>query len=95
MLEAVTGVQPTLERMLHLFGTIKGEPVDPVKGIYKSSLIVEKPSIDLARETLVTPGLQAGNYPLPFRPARVLAAHLRLAGIPDPQQTSAKKGSSR
>jgi UTP--glucose-1-phosphate uridylyltransferase len=62
MLEAVTGVQPTLERLLHLFGTIKGEPVDPAKGIYRAELIIEKPAVELAREKLVTPGLPAGNY---------------------------------
>jgi UTP--glucose-1-phosphate uridylyltransferase len=62
LLEAVTGVQPTLERMLHLFGTIRGEPVDANKGIFKAQMIVEKPSIELAREKLTTPGLPAGNY---------------------------------
>jgi UTP--glucose-1-phosphate uridylyltransferase len=62
MCDAVTGVQPTVERQLHLFGTIKGQPIDPAKGIYKSELIVEKPTIDQAREQLVTPGLPAGNY---------------------------------
>src|SRR6476620_6720896 len=43
MLEAVTGVQPTLERLLYLFGTIKGEPIDANKGIYRAQLIIEKP----------------------------------------------------
>ncbi len=62
MLDAVTGVQPTLERLLHLFGVCKGSPVDPNKGIYKAELIKEKPSIEFARENLVTPGLPAGNY---------------------------------
>lgn len=62
MCEVVTGVQPTLERLLHLFGTIKGQPIDPAKGIYKAELIIEKPSIETAREQLVTPGLPAGNY---------------------------------
>ncbi len=62
MLDTVTGVQPTVERQLHLFGTIKGHPIDPAKGIYKAELIVEKPTIDQAREQLVTPGLPAGNY---------------------------------
>jgi UTP--glucose-1-phosphate uridylyltransferase len=62
MLDAVTGVQPTLERQLHLFGTIRGEPIDPAKGIYKAQLIIEKPSIELAREKLTTPGMPAGNY---------------------------------
>lgn len=62
MLEAVTGVQPTLERLLHLFGTIKGDPIDPEKGIYKAQTIIEKPTIDVARSQLATPGLPAGNY---------------------------------
>jgi UTP--glucose-1-phosphate uridylyltransferase len=61
-LDAVTGVQPTLERMLHLFGVIRGEPVDDARGIYKAQFIVEKPSIEQAREWLTTPGLPAGNY---------------------------------
>jgi UTP--glucose-1-phosphate uridylyltransferase len=62
MLDAVTGVQPTVERHLHLFGTIRGEPIDPTKGIYRAQLIIEKPSIEVAREQLATPGLPAGNY---------------------------------
>ncbi len=62
MLDSVTGVQPTLERLLHLFGTIKGHPIDAGKGVYKAEHIIEKPSIDTAREKLVTPGLPAGNY---------------------------------
>jgi len=61
-LDAVTGVQPTVERLLHLFGVIRGEPVDPAMGVYKAQLIIEKPSVDLAREKLATPGLPAGNY---------------------------------
>ena len=61
-LDAVTAVQPTLERMLHLFGTIRGAPMDLERGLYKAELIVEKPAIDLAREKLTTPGLPAGNY---------------------------------
>ena len=61
-LDAVTGVQPTLEKALHLFGTIKGEPVDADRGVYKAELIIEKPDVETAREKLVTPGLQAGNY---------------------------------
>ena len=62
MLDAVTGVQPTLERHLHLFGTIRGEGVDANRGIFRAQLIIEKPSIEAAREKLVTPGLAAGNY---------------------------------
>ena len=62
LLEAVTGVQATLERQLHLFGTIRGKPIEPERGIYKAELIIEKPSIERARAELVTPGLPAGNY---------------------------------
>jgi UTP--glucose-1-phosphate uridylyltransferase len=62
MLDAITGVQPTLERLLHLFGVLKGSPIDADKGIYKADLIVEKPTIEMARQTLVTAGQPAGNY---------------------------------
>ena len=62
MLDSLSGVQPTLERQLHLFGVIRGTPIDAARGIYKSELIVEKPAIEVAREKLVTPGLPAGNY---------------------------------
>ena len=61
-LDAVTGVQTTLERQLHLFGTIRGNPVDAARGLYKAELIIEKPTIDQARAQLATPGLPAGNY---------------------------------
>lgn len=62
MLEAATAVQPTVEKLLHLFGVIKGDPIEPSRGIYKSELIIEKPSVEVAREKLATPGLPAGNY---------------------------------
>jgi len=62
LLDAVSGVQPTLERQLHLFGVIRGLPIDAARGIYHADLIIEKPSIEVARETLATPGLPAGNY---------------------------------
>jgi UTP--glucose-1-phosphate uridylyltransferase len=60
--EAVTAVQLTLERELHLFGTIRGLPIDATRGIYKADLIIEKPSIETARQQLVTAGLPVGNY---------------------------------
>ena len=62
MLDAVTGVQATLERHLHLFGVIRGLPVEANRGIYKADLIIEKPSIEVAREKLSTGGMPAGNY---------------------------------
>src|SRR5437660_3448239 len=39
MCDVVTGVQPTVERLLHLFGVLRGNPVDPARGIYKAELI--------------------------------------------------------
>jgi UTP--glucose-1-phosphate uridylyltransferase len=60
--EVLTAVQPTLERLLGMFGTIRGRPIDLERGIYQAELIVEKPSVSVARERLVTPGLPAGNY---------------------------------
>ncbi len=62
---ALTAVQPTPEKLLHLFGTIRGEliaGIDPSRGIYQATRIVEKPTPEFAREKLVTPGLPAGNY---------------------------------
>ena len=59
---AVTGVQPTPERMLHLFGTIRGRPVEGAAGVYNAQLIIEKPTIEVARAQLTSPGLAAGNY---------------------------------
>lgn len=59
---AVTGVQPTLEKHLHLFGALRGTPSALGEGIYTADLIVEKPSIELARAQLATPGLPAGNF---------------------------------
>ena len=61
-LDALTGVQPSIEKLLHLFGTIKGKPYDVEKGLFQAELIIEKPDVAVAREKLVTPGLPAGNY---------------------------------
>lgn len=61
-LDAVTAVQLESEAALHLFGVIKGEPMDAAKGIYRAMRIVEKPPLETAREQLLTPGLPAGSY---------------------------------
>ncbi|HEX5244336.1 MAG TPA: sugar phosphate nucleotidyltransferase [Tepidisphaeraceae bacterium] len=60
--DALTGVQPNPERLLHLFGVICGIPFDPERGIYRAQRIIEKPSIDQARRELATDGLPMGNY---------------------------------
>ena len=61
-LDAITGVHLTCESDLHLFGVIRGTPMDAGSGVYQAKLIVEKPSIPLAREKLSTPGVCAGSY---------------------------------
>ena len=55
-------MQPTQEHLLHLFGVIKGRPIDLAHGIYKAELIIEKPTIEVARERLLTPGVPPGTY---------------------------------
>jgi hypothetical protein len=61
MLDAVTGVQPTVERQLHLFGVIRGQPIDPAKGSSRRG--DRREAEDRARpRALATPGLPAGNY---------------------------------
>ena len=91
MLDAVTGVQPTVERQLHLFGTIRGSPIDANRGIYRAELIVEKPSIAAGPRATGDARPAGGKLPRPFRHARLLAADLRFAGIPDPRTTSREK----
>ncbi|HZL35267.1 MAG TPA: sugar phosphate nucleotidyltransferase [Tepidisphaeraceae bacterium] len=59
---AVTGVQLTPASELHLFGVIAGEPIDPAAGVYRARCIIEKPSAQQARQSLVTPGLADGQY---------------------------------
>ena len=60
--DALSGVQPNPERLLHLLGVIHGIPFDNNRGIYRAQRIVEKPSIDQARRELATDGLPMGNY---------------------------------
>ncbi|HEY7089946.1 MAG TPA: sugar phosphate nucleotidyltransferase [Tepidisphaeraceae bacterium] len=60
--DAVSGVQPMVERLLHRFAVIRGQPIDPARGIYKAELIIERPSLEVARQKLITPMLPAGNY---------------------------------
>lgn len=61
-LDAVTAVQLESEAALHLFGVIKGEPMDATKGLYRAVRIVEKPPLEAARKELLTPGLPTGSH---------------------------------
>ncbi|CAA9273566.1 MAG: UTP--glucose-1-phosphate uridylyltransferase [uncultured Chloroflexi bacterium] len=59
---SVSAVQRTPEAELHLFGTILGEPHLDHPGAYRVRRIIEKPSPDVARAELRTPGLADGQY---------------------------------
>ena len=59
---AVSGVQPTREGKLPLFGVVGGNPVHNRSGLYLVSRVIEKPTPTLAEQQLVVPGLRAGHY---------------------------------
>jgi UTP--glucose-1-phosphate uridylyltransferase len=60
--EAMSAVQATPSKLLHLFGTIKGHATDSAHGIYKVEAIHEKPKEDYAAERLRTNDLPPGMY---------------------------------
>ncbi|MCC7408292.1 MAG: NTP transferase domain-containing protein [Phycisphaeraceae bacterium] len=59
---AMSAVQATPSKLLHLFGTLQGEVIDPAAGTYKVQAIMEKPAEDYAARNLRTPGLPPGLY---------------------------------
>ena len=60
-LKAMSAVQATPRRKLHLFGTVRGEP-QADDGQYLVTAIREKPHGDLADRELRTPGLASGQF---------------------------------
>ncbi len=70
--QTVSAVKRTPERLLHLFGTVRGAPVDiPNDGhdggqgkgdVYRVTAMVEKPSPERAARELRTPGLRPDEY---------------------------------
>lgn len=63
--QAMTAVQITPARDLHLFGTIKGEVLegaDEIEGVYRCGPIYEKPTQEYAARHLRTAGLPPGQY---------------------------------
>jgi UTP--glucose-1-phosphate uridylyltransferase len=58
----VSGVQRTPEELLHLFGTVTGQPIPGADRQYEVTRIEEKPARGHAREHLRTPGLEADEY---------------------------------
>lgn len=61
-LPAMSAVQLTPASQLHLFGTVRGEPLDQDHRLFRATRIVEKPSPDLAARELRTPGTAAGRF---------------------------------
>jgi UTP--glucose-1-phosphate uridylyltransferase len=59
---AMSALQATPSQQLHLFGTIKGEPIESASDIYRVLAIYEKPSQAYAHANLRTPGLAPGHY---------------------------------
>ncbi|MCC7493233.1 MAG: NTP transferase domain-containing protein [Fimbriimonadaceae bacterium] len=58
----MTAVQMTPGKLLHLFGTLQCELLDPVQGLYEVGAILEKPSEEYAAAHLRTNGLPPGSY---------------------------------
>ncbi|MEM9079427.1 MAG: sugar phosphate nucleotidyltransferase [Verrucomicrobiota bacterium] len=58
----ISGVQPTHEAHLQLYGTVAAQLIPGSKGIYDVSSIIEKPTPTLAEQELIVPGLRAGYY---------------------------------
>jgi len=61
-LDVMTAVQMTPGKLLHLFGTLQCDQVDPVVGLYSVGAIVEKPEESYAAAHLRTPGLPPNSY---------------------------------
>jgi UTP--glucose-1-phosphate uridylyltransferase len=59
---AVTGMSICDAATLPRVGVMHGSPVEGEVGLYRAQRIVEKPSLDLARRELTTPGLPPGCW---------------------------------
>lgn len=87
----ISGVQPTHESQLHLYGTIGASLRTGSQDCYEVSQISEKPTPTLAEQELTVPGLRCGHY-LCFFGMHVLPAkamkHLseQLATLPAGEQ---------
>lgn len=59
---SVSGVQPTREHLLRLYGAVTGRRLATQEGLYRIDTVVEKPTPTEAEQRLVVPGLRAGHY---------------------------------
>ncbi len=60
--EALSAVKPTPANLLHLFGAMKGRPLDATGRLFAVDAIKEKPSVAYAQEHLATTGIPIGTY---------------------------------
>lgn len=60
--QVMTAVQMTPGKLLHLFGTLQCELLDPLQGLYQVDAIYEKPTEEYAAAHLRTSGLPPGSY---------------------------------
>ncbi|MBK1833309.1 sugar phosphate nucleotidyltransferase [Roseibacillus ishigakijimensis] len=58
----ISGVQPTHESQLHLYGTVAASLRAGTQDTYEVSRIIEKPTPTLAEQELIVPGQRAGHY---------------------------------
>jgi UTP--glucose-1-phosphate uridylyltransferase len=59
---AVSGVQPTRETLLPLFGAVGGQRVKGTQDLFLIDQVTEKPTPTQAEQTLLVPGLRTGHY---------------------------------
>ncbi len=59
---AVSGVQPTKEKMLPLFGTIGGTRLPRADRLYEVKRVLEKPTPTIAEQELTIAGFRSGIY---------------------------------
>ena len=59
---SVSGVQPTRENFLPMYGAVTGRRLAAREGLYRIDTVIEKPTPTEAEQRLVVPGLRAGYY---------------------------------
>lgn len=59
---SVSAVQPTRESQLPLFGAVGGQRIKGTGDLFQIERVLEKPTPTEAEQTLMVPGLRAGNY---------------------------------
>ncbi len=59
---SVSGVQPTRETLLPLFGAVGGQRIKGTQDQFLIDQVIEKPTPTQAEQTLLVPGLRTGHY---------------------------------